>query len=448
LVKLINKGGFAVTKSTTTTIEFTRCKRRKVNADFGGGEITSDAGVMLLSEVDKKLNLTQRIGRVLNDPRCQGKCKHSLLDLLRQRVYALALGYEDLSDHYTLRTDTALQTAVGRDTDLGSSSTLCRFENRVDADMLWQISTILVDVFIESFKKPPKELILDFDCTDDPVHGHQIGRFFHGYYDCHCFLPLYVFSGKHLLGAYLRPSNIDPAKGAWAILKLLSDRFRQLWPDVRIVFRADSGFCRHRMFNWCDRNDIDYIVGIAKNDRLLEKAQKLMDQARLEFTATSQKQRLFADLQYGAHSWKYTRRVIVKAEHNRRGSNPRFVVTNISGQAGRLYDQLYCARGEAENRIKEQQLDLFSDRTSCMNWLPNQMRVLLSAVAYTLIEAIRRLALYGTHMASARCQSIRLKLLKIGAVITRNTRRVRLMLSSAYPYQHLFITVAGRLKPT
>jgi len=436
-----------VTKRNTRTIEFTRCKRRKVQANFGGGEITSDAGVMLLSEVDKKLKLTQRIAPRLNDPRCQGKCDHSMLDLLRQRVYAIALGYEDLNDHYTLRKDTALQTAVGRDSDLGSQSTLSRFENWATPDALWQISISLVDVFIESFKKPPKELILDFDCTDDPVHGHQIGRFFHGYYDCYCFLPLYVFCGKHLLGAYLRPSNIDPAKGAWAILKLLSERFRQRWPDVRIIFRADSGFCRHRIFNWCDRNDIEYIVGIGKNDRLLEKAEDFMHQAHCRFIATDQKQRLFGDFEYAADTWSYARRVIVKAEHGGRGSNPRFVVTNICGEAAELYDRVYCARGEAENRIKEQQLDLFSDRTSCMNWLPNQMRVLLSAVAYTLMEGIRRLSLDGTHMAKARCQSIRLKLLKIGAVMTRNTRCVRLMLSSAYPYQQLFITVAARLRP-
>ena len=436
-----------MTKRTTKTIEFTRCKRRKVQADFGGGEITSDAGVMLLSEVDKKLKLTERIAPKLNDPRCRGKCDYSMQDLLRQRVYAIALGYEDLNDHDTLRTDTALQTAVGRDSDLSSRSTLCRFENWVTPDSLWQISSTLVDVFIESFKRPPKELILDFDSTDDPVHGHQIGRFFQGYYDCHCFLPLYVFCGKHLLGAYLRPSNIDGAKGAWAILKLLSERFRQLWPEVRIVFRADSGFCRHHMLNWCDRNAIDYIVGIAKNNRLLERAQQLMHEAHCIFIVTGQKQRLFGDFQYAARSWKYARRVIAKAEHSGRGPNPRFVVTNIKGDPAELYERLYCARGEAENRIKEQQLDLFSDRTSCMNWLPNQMRVLLSAIAYTLMEAIRRLALHGTQMANARCQSIRLKLLKIGAVITRNTRRVRLMLSSAYPYQELFITVADRLRP-
>ena len=436
-----------MTKRTTETIEFTRCKRRKVEANFGGGEITSDAGVMLLSEADKKLRLTQRIAPLLNDPRCQGKCNHSMLDLLRQRVYAIALGYEDLNDHDTLRTDTALQTAVGRDNDLSSRSTLCRFENWVNTDSLWHISSSLVDVFIESFKQRPKELILDFDCTDDPVHGHQIGRFFHGYYDCNCFLPLYVFCGKQLLGAYLRPSNIDPAKGAWAILRLLCERFRKQWPGVRIVFRADSGFCRHRMLNWCDRNDIDYIVGIAKNSRLLEKAEALMHEAHIMFVVEGEKQRLFGDFEYAAKSWKYARRIIAKAEHSGRGSNPRFVVTNLVGDEKELYDRVYCARGEAENRIKEQQLDLFSDRTSCMNWLPNQLRVLLSAVAYTLVEAVRRLALSATRLANARCQTIRLKLLKIGAVVTRNTRRVRLMLSSAYPNQELFKLAAHRLRP-
>ena len=437
-----------MTKCTTKTIVFTRCKRRKVQADFTGGDITSDAGVMLLGEVDKKLKLTQRIAPELYDPRCRGKCDHSILDLLRQRVYAIALGYEDLNDHDTLRKDTALQTAVGRDSELSSRSTLCRFENWVKPDSLWRISASLVDVFIESFKKPPEELVLDFDCTDDPVHGDQVGRFFHGYYDCHCFLPLYVFCGKHLLAAYLRPSNIDPARGAWGILKLLAERFRRIWPQVRIVLRADSGFCRHRMFNWCDRNDIDYIVGIAKNNRLLEKAEELMHDAHRLFVANDQKQRLFGDFAYAAGTWRYARRVIVKAEHNWRGSNPRFVVTNIDGDARTLYDQLYCARGEAENRIKAQQLGLFADRTSCMNWLPNQMRVLLSGIAYTLMEAIRRLSLYGTEMAKASCQSIRLKLFKIGAVMIRNTRRVRLMLSSSYPYQGLFITVARRLTPT
>lgn len=435
-----------MTVCTTESIEFARCKRRKVVADFGGGEITSDAGVLLLSQADKRLRLTERIASKLSDSRCKGKCDHSIRDMLRQRVYALAQGYEDLNDHITMRKDTALQTAVGRDTDLASDSTLCRFENQATGHSCWQISQELVEVFIESHQKPPKELILDFDCTDDPVHGEQIGRFFHGYYDNYCFLPLYVFCGRQLLAAYLRPSNIDPARGAWAILRLLSERLRQVWPKVKIILRADSGFCRHRMLTWCDKHGIDYIVGFAKNSCLLAEARHLIHQAQQQFAASGDKQRLFGEVRYAAGTWKYARRVIVKAEHSGKGSNPRFVVTNMSGDGAMLYDQLYCARGEAENRIKEQQLDLFADRTSCMNWVPNQLRVLLSALAYTLMEAIRRLALKGSQLARACCGTIRLKLLKIGAVIVRNTRRVYLMLSSAYPNQGLFIRAVTQLR--
>ena len=427
------------------SIEFTRCKRRKVVADFGGGEITSDAGVLLLNQADQKLRLTQRIASKFDDPRCKGKCDHSMRDMLRQRVYAMALGYEDLNDHITLRKDTALQTAVGRDTALASNSTLCRFENAATEKMCWQISQELVEVFVESHSKPPKKLILDFDCTDDPVHGDQIGRFFHGYYDHYCFLPLYVFCGGQLLAAYLRPSWVDPARGAWAILKLLSDRFRQIWPGVEIIFRADSGFCRHRMFNWCEKNDIGFIVGIAKNNRVLTASSDLIDQAQQQFAFTGERQRVFGEIKYAADTWQYARRVIVKAEHSGKGSNPRFVVTNMTGDCKELYEQLYCARGEAENRIKEQQLDLFADRTSCTGWLANQLRVLLSALAYTLMETIRRLALKGSQLSRACCGTIRLKLLKIGAVVVRNTRRVHLMLSSAYTHQELFVRVAKRL---
>jgi hypothetical protein len=355
------------------------------------------------------------------------------------------LGYEDLNDHNTLRKDKAFQTAVGCDKDMASAPTLCRLENRADPKMLWQISSNLVDVFIESFKKPPEELILDFDCTDDAVHGKQVGAFFHGYYDHYCFLPLYVFCGEKLLAAYLRPSNIDSAKNAWAVLSLLVKRLRQVWPDVRIVFRGDSGFCRHQMFNWCERNDVFYIVGIAKNNRLIELSRDMIQEAQRIYQRTNEKQRLFGEISYAADTWIRKRRVIVKAEVNSKGQNPRYVVTNIDGDPKQLYDDLYCARGDMENRIKEQQLYLFADRTSCMNWLPNQLRLLLSSLAYTLLEAIRRLGLAGTEMAKARCDTIRLKLLKIGAVVIRNTRRVRLLLSSAYPCQRLFFKIATRL---
>lgn len=434
-----------MTVCTTKTIGFTRCKNRKVEVNFTGGEITSDAGAILLSRADKMINLTKRIAANINDQRCKGKVDHSIGDILRQRVYGLALGYEDLNDHISLRKDTAIQTAVGQDKDLASSSTLCRFENAADRQLCWDINKAFVEIFIESFKKPPKEIILDFDATDDPVHGDQVGKFFHGYYDSYCFLPLYVFSGKHLLAGYLRPSNIDPAYGAWSILKLLSKRFREVWPRVKIVFRADSGFCRHLMMDWCDKNNIDYIIGIARNSRLEEQAAPLMKKAKSLFEKDRVKQRLFDDLRYSAESWKYDRRIIVKAEHSAKGQNPRFLVTSLSGDSQELYDKLYCARGEAENRIKAQQMDLFADRTSCMNWIPNQLRMLLSGLAYTLIEAIRRLALENTELFSASCGTIRLKLFKIGAVVLRNSRRVRMLLSSAYPYQRLFFKISYRL---
>jgi hypothetical protein len=437
-----------MTVCTTKTIEFTRCKNRKVQANFGGGEITSDAGVMLLNQVDKAINLTERIAATANDPRQKKKIKHTVGDMLRQRIYSLALGYEDLNDHDTLRKDTAVQTAVGKDEDLASSPTLCRFENFADQQMCLDMSKALVDIFIESFEEPPKEIILDFDATDDPVHGNQFGRFYHGYYHGYCFLPLYVFCEKHLLAAYLRPSNIDAAHGSWAVLKLLSDRIKEAWPDTKIIFRADSGFCRHLMMDWCDKNNIDYIIGIAKNSRLESKASDLMEQAILEFENTGEKQRVFGDITYSANTWKYERRIIAKAEYSARGKNPRFIVTSLSGDGQSIYEDQYCARGEAENRIKAQQLDLFADRTSCTNFLPNQIRLLLSGLAYTLIEAMRRLALKDTILSSACCGSIRLKLFKIGAVLLKNTRRIQMLLSSAYPYKEMFYKISYRLGAT
>lgn len=433
-----------MTVRNTEIYEFTSCKRRKVQAQFSGGDITSDGGVMLLKQADKRLDLTRRVAQKFTDSRDQGKCTHRLLHMLRQRIYALALGYEDLNDHTTLRKDKGIQTAVGNDKDLASSATLCRFENASTPQTMWAISSLLVDAFIESFDRAPKELILDFDCTDDAVHGKQVGAFFHGYYDHYCFLPLYVFCGQKLLVSYLRPGNIDGARHAWAILSLLVKRFRQVWPQVRIIFRGDSGFCRHRMFTWCEQNNVQYIVGLAKNNRLSEQAATLIRSAEKMYKETGQKQRLFDELLYAADTWSRRRRVIVKAEHSSMGSNPRYVITNMDGDPRQLYDRLYCARGEAENRIKEQ-LYLFADRTSCMNWLPNQLRLLLSSLAYSLLEAIRSLGLTGTQFAKARCDTLRLRLLKIGAVIIRNSRRVRFLMSSSYPLQNLFLTVAKRL---
>jgi len=436
-----------VTDGNLSKIEFPRCCGRRVEVDFAGGDISSNGGAPLLSAVDRRLGLLSGLARRLSDRRQAGKVEHRLLALLRQRVYAVALGHEDVNDHGALRDDLALQTAVGRDRRLASASTVGRLERAADRAWAWAAHVSLVESFIASFDRAPEELVLDMDATDDAVHGRQVGRFFHGYYDHYCFLPLYVFCGEHLLVSYLRPSNIDGAKHAWAILALLVKRLRQAWPGVRITLRADSGFCRHKMLSWCERKGLGYIVGLAKNVRLDKDAETAMARAEAAYRQSGETRRVFAELRYGAKTWTKRRRVIARLEHGSKGANPRYVVTNIEGDGKALYEQLYCQRGEMENRIKEQQLDLFADRTSCHDWWPNQFRLIVSSLAYSLIEAIRRLALTGTDRARAQAGTIRLKLLRIGAVVIRNTRRVTLHLSSACPDKTLFHAAAARLKP-
>lgn len=434
-----------MTKDNAFDIEFPTVRRRRVEACFDGGAVTSDGGALLLRECDARLGLTRRASEAIGDDRQKGKVVHSTRSMTAQLVYGLCLGYEDLNDHDTLRDDVCLQTAVGRDSRLAGSSTLCRFQNRMDGEAAWALNKLLVDLFVESFESPPEELVLDFDATDIPIHGEQVGRFFHGYYRTYCFLPLYVTCGKQVLAAYLRPSRKDPALHTGAILRLLVQRFREEWPGVRIVFRADSGFCRPHVLEWCDRHGVGYVVGLARNQVLERLCSRLRIKAAKRFRRTGRKARLFADIRYGAGTWNgCRRRVVAKAEHTRLGANNRFVVTNLPGKAREIYDDIYCARGDMENRIKEQ-MELFADRTSCHNWWPNQFRLLLSSLAYTLFEAMRRLALKGTELARAQCSTIRLKLMKIGAVVVRNTRRVKLMLSSAFPRQDLFRTVARRL---
>jgi hypothetical protein len=436
-----------VTNCTQEFFHFPPCRGSRIEVNFQGGKISSDGEVVLLREVDRRLHLTAAIARSLDDPRRQASCEHDLLSLIRQRIYALALGYEDLNDHQRLREDVLLQTALERDQVLASASTLCRFENRAEPKAAQRLHEVLVEQFISSFKRPPKKLILDFDATDDAVHRKQQGRFFHGYYDHYCFLPLYVFCGDRLLVSYLRPSKIDAARHAWAILALLVKRLRQAWPAVRIILRADAGFCRYRLLAWCYRHHVGHIVGIARNNRLNRLAAALIGCAERACLDTGATQRLFTDIAYGAKTWDRARRVIVKAEHSAQGANPRYVVTNLKGEAQALYERLYCARGEMENRIKEQQLDLFADRTSCSAWWANQFRLLFSSLAYSLLEVMRHLALRGTELARAQAGTIRLKLLKIGAVILRNTKRVRILLSSGYPHQALFLKVVARLAP-
>jgi hypothetical protein len=425
--------------------EFPSFDRRKIEASFQGGEVSSDGGVMLLREADRRLGLCKALNAALPDPRDPDLITHEQIDLLRQRIYGLALGYEDLNDHDTLRHDLAWQSAVERDRALGSSPTLCRLEARASRRSAVAMHAVLLEKFIASFATAPAELVLDFDATDDRIHGLQEGRFFHGYYGDWCFLPLYVFCGEQLLVSYLRPSNIDAARHAPAILKLLVARLRREWPGVKIIFRGDSGFCRWKMLRWCERHGVDYVVGLAKNTRLLALADELLKQAVAGHEQSRQKQRLFGWFDYAAGTWDRARRVIAKAEHSDQGSNPRFVVTSLRGEAQAIYDELYCARGEMENRIKEQQLGLFADRTSCHGWWANQLRLLFSSAAYVLVETIRRIGLRGTELARAQAATIRLKLLKIGTVIVRNTRRIRLLFSSAYPYAGLLRLVHARL---
>jgi hypothetical protein len=436
-----------VTDCTFSKIEFPACNRRRVELDFAGGDISSNGGALLLAQAERQTGLLADLAGRLDDRRQAGKVSHQLAALLRQRVFGVALGYEDANDHNALRDDLVLQTACGRGQRLAAESTIGRLERAADRAWAWAAHVSMIETFIASFKTAPKELILDFDATDDAVHGKQEGRFFHGYYDRYCFLPLYVFCGDQLLVSYLRPSKIDGAKHAWAILKLLVRRLRRQWPGVRIILRADSGFCRPKMLSWCERNEVGYIVGLAKNARLNAQAEMWQAWAKAMYQHSGEKQRLFAELSYGAKSWGKRRRVIARLEHGPKGANPRYVVTNLEGHGGELYDGLYCQRGEMENRIKEQQLDLFADRTSCHRWWPNQFRLLLASLAYTLMEAIRRLALKGSKMARAQAGTIRLKLLKIGAVVIRNTRRVTIHLSSACPDQALFILATERLKP-
>lgn len=435
-----------MTECTTTAVPFARLGRREIHADFSGGQITSYAGTLLLREADKQLGLIDALDDAIPDPRNPG--------LITQRIFALAAGCEDLNDHQHLRDDPLWQLAtehpeVDGDATLASPPTLCRLENRVPKESLARIANVLVDVFLAAHATPPEEVVLDFDATDDPVHGHQEQRFFHGYYDAYCFLPLYVFAGDHLLCAYLRPSKIDASKHSRAILKWLVTRLRSKWPNVRIVVRADSGFCRWRMLRWCDRHNVQYLVGLARNSRLEEQLAPAQQQAKEAFLADRQAHRVFAEFEYAAESWDRKRRVIGKAEHLPGGddgkANPRYVVTNLAGDARRLYEDVYCQRGEAENRIKEQQLMLFADRTSCHKFVANQFRVLLAAAAYVLVSHLRRVGLAGTEHATATVQTIRLKLFKVGAWVRKSVRRWAVRMSGGYPWADLFAAVARRL---
>jgi hypothetical protein len=441
-----------MTECNTDGIHFASLGRRAIIANFNGGRLTTDGGLLLLRQMNRQLGLTDALSACILDPRDPAMIEHDQATMIAQRVLAIACAYEDLNDHGALRHDPALQIAVERPPDdqrpLASPPTLCRLENRVMRKAFLKMHEVFLDQFVKANPTPPKELILDFDATDDPVHGQQEGRFFHGYYDGYCFLPLYVFGGDELLVAYLRPSNIDPALHTGAILKLLVQGLRQVWPNVKITLRGDSGFCRWRLMRWCDRHDVQYILGLAKNEVLKRLAEPWVIKAQQQFADSGQqKQRVFGQVQYAAETWDRLRTVIVKAECLKEGPNLRFIVTNLEGDPQALYDEVYCQRGEMENRIKEQQLALFADRTSCHKFLANQFRLMLSAAAYILVQALRRTALAGTELAEAQVDTIRLKLLKIAARVMISVRRVVFQLASGHPSQALFRLVADRLMP-
>jgi Transposase DDE domain group 1 len=432
-------------KCTDAKIEFGRFGRRLIEADFSGGDLSSDGGLLLLRQIDQHLGLSRAAAAVIPDPRDPARIEHSLRDLLAQRLYGLCCGYEDLNDHKTLRDDVLMQTAVGRDEPLASAPTFSRLENRATRAQAWALHGVLIDQFIASHKTAPEELVLDIDASDVPLHGNQEQSQFHAYYDHHCYLPLYVFCGQAMLACVLRPSKIDGAKNAAAVIKLLITRLRQVWPDTRFIVRGDSGFCRRRLLLWCERSGVNYLVGLARNAKLQARVELAEAALADAYKTHKTKQRLIDEFNYAAKSWPHERRVITRLEHGEQGNNPRFVVTNLTGPAQQLYELLYCQRGEAENRIKEAQLDLFGTRASCSRFIANQFRLLLAALAYTLMHRLRALALQATQLERASAATIRVRLLKIGAAILRNTRRVRVMLATHHPLRELFADAAAKL---
>lgn len=440
-------------------LEFQGLDSRRVCAKFDGGTMTSDAGALLLREASGRTNLLAAFAACFCDGRDQRYVSHDLLALISQRVMAIALGYEDINDHDELRNDPLMALVSGRadmDTAAGKS-TIQRMEQpgvkaryhkiTCDAD---GVDKLFVDHFLRSHREIPKEITLDLDATDSAIYGDQEGKFFQGYYGHYCYLPLYITCGDHILCARLRPSNIDAAAGWENELPRIVAQIRKRWPQTRIIIRADSGFCRDALLAWCEANNVFYVVGFAKNERLKELIKKELEQAKTTHAETGHASRVFTEFEYRTRdSWSCERRVVAKAEHLGKGANPRFVVTNLGRDeiaAAELYEKVYCARGDMENRIKEHQADMFADRMSAHMTASNQLRLYLSTIAYMLITTVRRVGLHGTALAKAQAGTIRLKLLKIGARITTSVRRVRLSMPSGYPLQELFALALARIK--
>lgn len=459
------------TDCSTSFFDFGMVEGHKVVASFDGGTITSDAGGLLLKHTDRALKLVERFARCFVDQRRPALIEHSVATLIGQRIQGLALGYEDLNDHDQLRHDPLFGVFAGKlegrranCAAVAGKSTLNRLElsqptatryHKISHDAA-AIEALFVELFLEAHRTPPEEIVLDLDATDDPLHGDQEGRFFHGYYDSYCYLPLYIFCGQHLLVAKLRRSNIDASAGAVGEVARLAEQIRSRWPKVRILLRADSGFAREELMAWCEAHDVDYLFGLAKNKRLNVRIADNLARVAEASRQTGEPARHFRDFTYKTvDSWSRTRRVVGKAEwlapslaEPEGRANPRFVVTSLDREAcpaRTLYEKRYCARGEMENRIKECQLDLFADRTSSHTMRANQLRLWLSSMAYVLLLGLRRIGLAATRLATATCGSIRLKLLKIGAFVQVSVRRIKFSMASAFPYTDVFATAWAAL---
>ena len=433
-------------------------------ARFDGGTISSDGGAFLLRQTDKRLNLIGRLARCFLDGRNQALVEHSIAEMLSQRIYGLALGYEDLNDHEQLRNDPVFGILAGKEDlagPLAGKSTLNRMELGTGSNDRYKkitfrkeaVDELLVNVFIESHEKAPAEIVLDMDTTDLPLHGKQEGRFFHGYYDNYCYLPLYVFCGDHVLCARLREANHDAAFGCLQEIERIVKQIRAAWPEVKIVLRGDSGFCRNELMSWCENNGVDYVFGMARNKGLRRIIGQQMHEATVQWRQTGRPARVFHEFQHSAKKtkkggWDRARRVVAKAEHIDGKENPRFVVTSLTSEswtAQALYEELYCERGDMENRIKEQ-FSLFADRVSAETMRANQMRLYLSATAYILVSGLRRVGLKGTELAQAQIVTIRTKLLKIGAQIRVSVRRIWVSMASSYPWQGIYRQVWSNLR--
>ena len=454
-----------LTECSQDSLDFSSLGSRKVTAAFDGGAITSNAGALLLREADRRIGLSRQVSACFKDGRRQDRVEHAVETLVAQRIHGLALGYEDLNDHDELRHDPVLGLVSGkaeaRRSDcavLAGKSTLNRLEHspktgddryrklRVDDEAL---KSLFVSLFLKAHAGRPGRIVLDLDATDDPIHGDQEGRFFHGYYKCYCYLPLYVFCGRELLLAKLRPANIDASAGAKEEIAWIAAQIRESWPDVEIWLRADSGFCREELMAWCEANGVHYIFGLARNARLEAEIADELAEAQAKAQESGGAARIFKELRYQTRkSWNCERRVVAKAEYLPKGPNPRFIVTSLTSEAVKaqeLYEKFYCARGEMENRIKECQLDLFADRTSAASLRANQLRLWFASLAYVLVTALRRMALQGTELAQATAGTIRLKLFKLGAQVTVSVRRIKIAIASACPLNGLFVNAHRRL---